>query len=158
LIEHWNGTSWAIVNSPNATSLDNFIEDSYLNGVTCASASDCWAVGYDFSSPNEGFQPLIEHSNGTLWSIVAAPNTGAGALLDSVTCPSTSDCWAVGHYDASYATVPHPNQTFIEHWNGVTWVIVPSPNTSVTLNNYLTSVTCTSATNCWAVGYYYTGS
>ena len=40
LIEHWNGISWSIVTSPN-----NGTSGLQLNGVTCASASDCWAVG-----------------------------------------------------------------------------------------------------------------
>ena len=35
------------------------------------------------------------------------------------------------------------------------WTIISSPNTSGTQNNYLTTVSCASATNCWAAGFYY---
>src|SRR5204863_74408 len=35
------------------------------------------------------------------------------------------------------------------------WSIVISPNTSTTQSNGLIEVTCTSASNCWAVGSYY---
>src|SRR5256886_16991825 len=38
--EHWNGTRWSLVRSPNATNGDNF-----LNGVGVVAANDVWAVG-----------------------------------------------------------------------------------------------------------------
>ncbi|PYL02849.1 MAG: hypothetical protein DME32_05445, partial [Verrucomicrobia bacterium] len=133
LIEHWNGTAWSIVSSPNASTT----QDNFLSDVTCTSASDCWAVG----------GTLIEHWNGTTWSIVTSPNTGG---LSGVTCTSPSDCWAVGSYRNGFY-----NQTLIEHWNGTAWSIVTSPNTSTTQSNGLSGVTCTSASNCWAVGSYY---
>ena len=125
LIEHWNGTSWSIVTSP----------PGYLSGVTCSSASDCWAVG-----------SVLEHWNGTSWSIVASPNVGE---LADVACISASNCWAVGSYYNNPA-----EQTLVEHWNGTSWLIVASPNTSATQDNYLNSVTCGSASDCWAVGNY----
>ena len=133
LIEHWNGTTWSIVTSPNASTT----QDNGLHGVTCASASDCWAVG----------DTLIEHWNGTAWSIAAAPNAGE---LSGITCTTASDCWGVGSYRVGLYS-----QTLIEHWNGKAWSIVTSPNTSSTQLNSLSRVTCTSASNCWAVGDYY---
>jgi len=36
------------------------------------------------------------------------------------------------------------------------WSIVSSPNTSATEHNALRGVTCVSASECWAVGYYLT--
>jgi len=42
LIQRWDGTSWAIVNSPD-TGVDPV---DILFGVACASTSDCGAVGY----------------------------------------------------------------------------------------------------------------
>src|SRR5947199_7821415 len=54
LIERWNGTSWAIVPSPNSDTSDN-----YLTDVTCVSTSDCWAVGRFLISGNNS-QTLIE--------------------------------------------------------------------------------------------------
>jgi hypothetical protein len=90
---------WAIVTSPNSRNLQN----SYLFGVTCVSASNCWAVGSVFDSnaiPN--YATLIERWDGTSWAVVASPNTtdaGGNAypnFLTGVTCVSASDCWAVG--------------------------------------------------------------
>ena len=132
LIEHWDGSSWTIVSSPNTDTTQN----NALNAVTCASASQCWAVG----DPT-----LIEKWNGTRWSIVSFPQSDA--TLTGVTCTSTSDCWAVGYSSA----------TVIAHWDGSAWTVVPSPN-QPSANNYLFGVTCASASECWATGYYYTGS
>src|SRR6267378_1167454 len=152
LIERWDGTSWAIVTSANTSALDN-----YLDGVTCASASDCWAVGYYFTGnavQNGVYQNLIERWDGTSWAIVNSPNTSTTEYnhLFGVTCASASECWAVGLSGTSLG------QTLIERWDGSSWAIVNSPNTSATLSNFLYGVTCASASDCWAVGYYYNGS
>ena len=149
LVERWDGTSWSIVNSPNAL----ITQHNRLLGVTCATASDCWAVGYHFDGSVN--QTLIEHWDGNSWAIVTSPNPliPQSNRLSAVTCVSASDCWAVGFsFDGSV------NQTLIEHWNGTSWTIVASPNTSITQSNTLAAVTCTSASDCWAVGYYSNGS
>ena len=148
LIERWNGTSWAIVPSPNREvdfcGLTCAILENRLYGVTCASASDCWAVG----AVNE-FNGLIEHWNGSSWSLTPSPTFGAEEyyVLSAVTCASASDCWAVG-YHSSNGTV-ESSQTHVERWNGTSWAIVPSPNA---LGQSLSGVTCASASECWAVG------
>ncbi|MGI8436195.1 MAG: hypothetical protein ACR2NX_04730, partial [Chthoniobacterales bacterium] len=149
LIEQWNGTSWAIVPSPNTSATQR----NTLVSVTCTSASQCWAVGdYDNGST---YQTLIEQWNGTSWAIASSPNTSATRdnRLNGVTCASASQCWAVGDYDNGSAY-----QTLIEQWNGNSWSIVTSPNTSATQRNYLLGVTCASASQCWAVGSYQNGS
>src|SRR4029077_3729952 len=57
--------AWSIVTSPNASTG----EWNFLNGVTCASAADCWAVGYYRNSGVDQICPgciagtLIEHWN-----------------------------------------------------------------------------------------------
>jgi hypothetical protein len=141
LIEHWDGTAWTIVTSPN----DPTAVDSFLNGVTCASASECWAVGYSY---NTVYQALIAHWNGILWtlSVVGSPASSEPSVLYSTTCTSASDCWAVGYT----STI---QQTLIQHWNGLLWTVVTSPNTSPTQYNRLNNVTCVSTSDCWAVGY-----
>jgi hypothetical protein len=146
LIEHWDGTSWAIVTSPN-TNINP--ADSYLYDVTCPSASDCWAVGYVRTGSANG-QTLIERWEGSSWAIVTSPSGGTGEnFLHDVTCVSGSDCWAVGHSMVGSSSY---YQTLIERWDGTSWSITSSPNTSATENNYLRGVTCVSASDCWAVG------
>ena len=142
LIQHWNGNSWLIVPSPNANP-----QLSSLSAVTCSSDSNCWAVG-SYQTGAGISQTLIERWDGTAWSIVPSPNTNPSQtnVLYSVTCPSGSDCWAVGQYQDSSL------QTLIERWNGVSWQIIPSANTGAIYDNRLLSVTCSSPSQCWAVG------
>jgi hypothetical protein len=64
---------------------------------------------------------------------------------------SASDGWAVGYYD----TTAGPQNTLILHWNGTSWTRIPSPNPS-SGGDLLFSVSATSATDAWAVGWYYT--
>src|SRR2546422_10848534 len=81
-----SGPGWSIVNSPNASSAQ------YLQGVTCASATDCWAVGYDKGTGVQ--QTLIERWNGTAWATVTSANTSATAnkAINEVSGTSESDC------------------------------------------------------------------
>jgi hypothetical protein len=150
LLEHWNGTAWSIVSSPNISLSQN----NYLNSVTCVSSTDCWAVGDYYNGST--YQTLIEQWDGNSWLIVTSPNTSTSQLnyLNGVTCTSTSDCWAVGAYDNGSSVY----QTLILHWNGSAWSAFSSPNTDPTRPNYLDSVTCTSTSNCWAVGDYDNGN
>src|ERR1700730_9204180 len=136
---------WSIVNSSNATT-DG---PNVLKSVTCVSASDCWAVG---AHSGTTYQILIERWDGISWAIVAPPKPGAtqsgDAILYGVTCVSASNCWAVGNsYNAS-----DWDHTLVERWDGTSWTIVTSPNTTATVHNRLFGVTCVSASECWAVG------
>ena len=119
LVERWNGTAWSVVASPNITTTAN----NFLRSVAVVSASDVWAVGYYYS----GFNPaltLVEHWNGTAWSIVSNPNPGTGDnVLYGVAAVSAGDVWAVGSYSTTTAV-----QTLVEHWNGTAWSVVSSPN------------------------------
>src|SRR5438874_940226 len=114
-----SGWGWSVIPSPNVGT-----RPTALNGVAAVSASDVWAVGTHGSS--SGNRTLIEHWNGSSWSIVDSPNPGTSYNgLNRVVVPSANDIWAVGRYthdDSGYA------QTLIEHWNGSSWSIVPSPN------------------------------
>src|SRR5207302_828192 len=103
----WDGTSWRIVSSPNTSATQNNI----LNAVTCNSTSDCWAVGY-YDSGNGTDQTLIEHWDGTSWSIITSSATlpVESNLLYGVTCPSASQCWAVGYSSNPNGTI---HQTLI---------------------------------------------
>jgi hypothetical protein len=86
--------------------------------VTCASASQCWAVGeYDnYSGPGSIgiYQTLIEQWNGMSWSIVSSPNVGMNRqnALYSASCVSGSDCWAAG---TNYTYGPD-EQTLVEQF------------------------------------------
>jgi len=123
-----------------------------LQGVTCVSASDCWAVGYHDNGSY--YQTLIEQWDGNSWTIIPSPSTSAtqSNRLQSVTCTSTSRCRTVGYYYNSNSD-RNVYQTLIEQWDGVSWTIATSPAVDATQSNGLMSATCVSESQCWAVGY-----
>ncbi len=143
LIERWDGSKWSIVTSPNPANYASLL------AATCVSASDCWAVGSTRNSSNK-YQTLTEHWDGVGWSTVSSPSTSAtlNNVLQNVICTSSSQCWAVG-----YASNGTADQTLIEEWNGTSWLLVNSPDTSATRKNHFVGVTCISPSQCWAVGY-----
>lgn len=148
LAEHYDGTSWSIVpTADTSTTLDN-----RLLGVTALSPTNVWAVGY--ASNGTVDQTLIEHYDGTSWSIVTSPDTSTTELneLTGIGSDSTGDLWAVGL--ATVGTSGSYAQTLIEQYDPTTssWSVVTSPNTSTTLDNRLLGVTVVSATDAWAVG------
>ncbi len=143
LTERWDGSTWSVLPSPNqGTNVPNS-----LAGVSCASSSDCVAVGT--ASNGSADQTLIEQWDGTTWSIVDSPNTSATLSNDllGVSCVSSSTCMAVGH--ASNGSV---DQSLVEQWNGAVWSITPSPDTGSTLPNDLGAVSCPAVDACYATG------
>ena len=92
LSEHWNGTQWSVVSTPNAGSYYN-----HLNGVVALSTSNVWAVGDEANQGSAG-QSLIEHWNGSQWSVVKSANVGTtyNVLFGITYVPSTTLLWAVG--------------------------------------------------------------
>jgi hypothetical protein len=91
------------------------------------------------------------HWDGTAWNRVLAPTPVPGVSLLGVTATSPRDAWAVGQ--TAYKNACGPKcATVIEHWNGSSWALVPSPNPPSVLVNVLLGVAATSPRNAWAVG------
>jgi hypothetical protein len=150
LAQHWNGSAWSIVSSPNAS------PDDYIYSIACSSTSECWAFGYFNTSSVSNV--LMLHWNGIAWSLFASTNLGTtntaqNNSFNSVTCLSARECWAVGNFNPGGA-----DQTLIARWNGISWSIVSSPNTSISENNYLNGIACNSSTDCWASGIFQNSS
>jgi hypothetical protein len=150
LVEHWDGRTWAKVDSPNpgAPKCKTII----LFAVSAASASDVWADGYACQSPSHQVGTLVEHWNGHTWQRIASPSPrGAKASsLEGAGAASARDAWAVGYSQRATA-----GATLTEHWNGHTWQQVASPSPGGGRAGYaqLEEVAATSARNAWAVGY-----
>jgi hypothetical protein len=68
LTEHWDGTSWSVIPSPNATAGRN-----YLAGVTALSTGDVVAVGGANSPDNQTGTDLILANNEPLGSAPVPP-------------------------------------------------------------------------------------
>jgi hypothetical protein len=144
LIEHWDGSSWQVVPSPNHQNADH-----YVYGVAAVAPDDVWAVGR-YEPLGGGSPTLVLHWDGKSWSIVPSPNPATYNGLYAVAAASATDVWAVGYYFTE-AT----QRTLIEHWDGKSWSIVSSPNVG-TGRNLLAAVTVVPNSQAvWAVGYYY---
>jgi hypothetical protein len=130
-------------------------------GVSADSATDAWAVG-NYGNPTTGaIETLALHWNGTKWSKFASPNPGGttsasdASTLFGVSADSATDAWAVGFY---INPTTGTTGTLALHWNGTSWSKVASPNpggTSFFGISYLNGVSADSATDAWAVGYYF---
>jgi hypothetical protein len=149
LAEHWNGRSWAI----QATPAPSGSQGAQLNAVACLSATSCVAVGENTKSASGGVdvdEATAEHWNGSTWTFQTLPSP-SGALnvgLNGVSCTSATNCTAVGDLETSGGV----EQPLAEHWNGSSWAIQAAPVPSGAAESELDAVSCTSASNCMAVG------
>ena len=140
LAEHWNGKFWKWFYTPSPGG------NASLRGVAVTSARNAWAVGVIRSGHGE---PLIEHWNGTAWTKARYP-APAGGSLSAVAATSARNAWAVGSTRAN--SKGSGQRTLIEHWNGGSWIRMPSPN-AAGVGSLLQGVTATGPDNAWAVGF-----
>jgi hypothetical protein len=129
LAEHWDGSSWTVV--PTATPG----VASVLTSVVALAPNDAWAVGYYFeqTSSGVGFVTLIEHWDGSGWSVADAPQV-KGKYLNDVTASGADDVWAVGDGVA-------------QHWDGSRWSASDNSQS-------ITTASAPSAGDLWAAGPY----
>lgn len=153
MVQRWNGSRWAVVPSPNVSSLDNV-----LSGVDTVSADDAWAVGYANRATSRGLfhRSLIEHWNGSTWRVVPAPQAGTEDNdLWAVTALSATNVWAVGNENVGRFTF----RPLVQHWNGRAWTLVRVPSPPLTgTGASLFGVAAASPRDIWAVGGYDTGT
>ncbi len=151
LFEHWDGTVWTAQTAP-------FF--GFLRAVSADAANDIWAVGYS------GNSTLSEHYDGTKWRPITTPNVGTGPnLLNAVAALAPNNVWAVGYSTASLKPPPGqfqvPTKTLIEHYDGTSWSVIPSPNvgpSSQYQSNRLLGITAVSPNDIWAYGSYFAAS
>lgn len=140
LTMHWDGTAWTIF------PIEPVPSGGIFYSVAASSPTDVWAVGYQ-DDPGPGlFQPLVEHWDGTSWSVVSVPKPPPPSnfsILEGVTAVSSDDAWAVGLY--SYVRW----QALLYHWDGEAWTRVPHRLQAM---NALYGVDAVSANDVWAVG------
>lgn len=151
LVEHFDGRSWSVVDTADVS------EGDVLTAVTGASANDIWAVGTSTDEPTTSIQTLVEHFDGTQWTVVPSPNPLSKAplnqnVLTSVTAISANDVTAAGFI--SDATLLH-QLTLIEHWDGAQWSVIPSANgsTGSGVQNILTGISGFATHDLYAVGF-----
>lgn len=110
----------------------NFAGISCLPGT--GGASDCWIAGVD-----QNGQPVIEDTEdgGQTWNYETTVPGAVGALT-AITCPTTSDCWAVSANGLVIATVT----------GGASWTTQTLPTGYSGFN----SIGCANTSQCWIGG------
>ena len=149
LIEHWNGTSWSIVPSPNpAAGIPG--DTDVLTAISGTGPGNLWAAGWDNNEANQTIQLLFEHWNGSTWTAVSSPTPVRSAQFASgITAVSPDNVWAAGTDETGNS------KTLAAHWNGKAWSIVPTPDITSAgdVQNLLTGVSSDAAGDVWASGY-----
>jgi hypothetical protein len=148
LIEHWNGTKWSIVPSPNPAAAPG--DSDVLTSISGTGPNDLWAAGFDNNSLADTISLLFEHWNGTTWTAATSPTPLRSAqFANGITAISPDNVWAVG-FDETLNS-----KNLAAHWNGTAWSIVPTPDITHAGNvqDLLTGVSSDAAGDVWASGY-----
>jgi hypothetical protein len=145
LFEHWNGTAWTATTGESS--------NDFLFGASADATNDAWAVGFNVS---DSITTSAMHWDGTNWKRVATPNVGEGTnKLNAVLALAPNDVWAVGFSTPVAPPKQAATLTLIEHFDGASWTVVPSPKVgpnSVNQSNRLLGLTANSANDIWAFG------
>jgi len=152
LIEHWNGSVWKQVKSPNP---GGPLHSNLLFAVAATSQSNVFAVGAYVDS--RGDETLIERWNGRSWKQVPSPSGPSGpgtSFLYDVAALPPATAWAAGIYVKAGV-----DQTLIEHWSRGSWKVVRSPDPGAPARySFLSGIAVSSPSNAWATGFYQRGS
>ena len=143
LAEHWDGTRWTAVAPPNVGDQENT-----LFSVSALPDGHAWAVGY-YADQTFRIRTLAEYWDGSRWTVVPTANPArARDVFFSVKAISPDDVWAVGGREESANSA---FQTLIEHWDGRSWRVVPSPDPGPN-GDELFAITAANPDRAWAVG------
>jgi hypothetical protein len=133
-IEHFDGTTWTTVKTPDI---------GILSSIVAPATGDVWAT----ASQTAGQTVKLLHLSDGHWATVnAAPVPGATQVqVNAVSSDSAGGLYLVG------ADAPNGGpfgREFVEHYDGTQWSL-----TTLGHGNTLYGVTALSPTDVWAVGY-----
>jgi hypothetical protein len=157
------GGSWGTAEEVPGTAALNQGGIAGVNSVSCASAGTCAAGGSYADTPSHAQAFVVSETGGTWGDAVEVPGTaalnqGGNAHVSSVSCAPAGDCGAGG----SYADSSDHQQAFVVTGTDGTWGSAQTLPGSAVLNQgggaEVTSLSCVSAGNCGAGGYYTDGS
>ncbi len=144
-----NPASWTGASPKRIALGKSFGSYGMLNGLTCAAATSCVAVGYDDGGPHGSSEPLVLHGNPKGWSTASArqlklgSSYGGSGFLEGVTCTSATSCVTVGGAGDGNPITQRGSPT---SW-GSRFRQIRSGE-----DGTLSAVACSSATSCVAVG------
>ncbi len=149
-----NGT-WGSVQDLNG-SFNNVAADDRdaVSSVSCSSAGNCSAGGYygPYAGTEHAF--VVSESHGTWAPVVEVAQSldKSGSEIASISCPTDGNCVAGGDYFDGGANL---HAMVVEEVGGV-WQSAQEVAGSLNVGDYaqISSVSCASAGNCGAAGYY----
>ena len=136
LAEHWNGSTWRRVTTPNPAP-----RSDALDAVVAVTPTDAWAAGRDGVGGNGR---LLLHWDGSVWRRTPLPRGASHATIRDLAALSPSDVWAVG------ASSHGATRTL--HYDGSSWKLIPSPTPAATTSSVLAAVAASTSADAWAVG------
>ena len=156
VVSELNGTWSKAIEVPGLAALNTGFAE--VLSVSCGPVGDCVAGGYYYNSRGQqGF--VVSELNGTWGKAIEVPglaalNADGSAEVVSVSCDAAGDCAAAGNYKDSRK---HHQGFVVSDLNG-TWskaIEVPGlAGLNLGGQAATTSVSCSSAGNCTAGGYY----
>jgi hypothetical protein len=143
LAERWNGSGWSLQGVPAPAG----VQFAQLVSVSCAVAA-CEAVG-EYQDSSGAFVTLGERWDGAAWDAQSTPGPAlaSGNSLGGVSCPSASDCTAVGQGNGAGTPI-----TLGERWRDGRWSIEAVPSPIGAAENQLNGIACPAIDACIAVG------
>jgi hypothetical protein len=175
LIERWNGTRWQRLTAPSPggptwgtaivvpgtdADADAHVE---VDSVSCASAGNCSAAG-SISHTVGSFGPFVVSQVDGTWGTaievpgLAALDTSSRSFILSLSCASAGNCSAGGLYtDLLNGSSIHQQAFVVSQVNGTWGTAIEVPGlAALNVGNQaaINSVSCASAGNCSAGGYY----
>jgi hypothetical protein len=130
VIEHWNGSNWAMTSAPGDPALANCA----FYGISASSAKNAWTVG--IGPPGAVF----ERWNGASWTQVSGASPAHGDAISDVVF-SGADAWAITDF-----------RNKIERWNGKSWSFKHGPLTGSGDGTLFWSISGDSPKDIWLTG------
>jgi hypothetical protein len=155
--------TWGTAQEVPGTAALNIGGRAQLDSVSCASAGTCSAGGYYTDAAGHSQAFVAAESSGTWGTAEEVPGTGALnkggiARINSVSCASAGNCSAGGNYTDGSGH----QQAFVAGEVSGTWGAAKEAPGTAALNKGgdggLASVSCRTAANCSAGGFYTDGS
>ena len=141
---HWNGSGWTLskpIGEPEGADIN-------IRAMAAISASNVWAVGTAFY-PGDHWDTLIEHWNGTRWSVIPTPQPSVFNELTSIDVVTATNIFVAGNSEDN-SPGPDPNEATSLHWNGSSWSQLAGPRTPTGAD--INALTGTNGRDIWMLG------
>ena len=158
VVNEASGT-WGKAEEVPGTAALNAGGNAEVDSLSCSSAGNCSAGGY-YDDASDHTQAFVVNETGGTWGKAeevpgtAALNADGYAAVDSLSCSSGGNCSAGG----SYSDASDHNQAFVVNETSGTWGEAEEVPGTAALNAdggaAVYSLSCSSAGNCSAGGYY----